>query len=140
MAQREALRNGYDTAIFLNKEGLLSEGPGSCLFLVKDGILITPKTTDSILESITRDSIIKIAENLLNIKVVQRSVDRTELYMCDEAFLCGSAMEITPIFSIDKFVINNSICGNITKNLHFKYLEIATGKDDFYLNWNTIIY
>ena len=68
MAQLEALRNGYDTTIFLNKDGKISEGPGSCLFMVKDGVLITPQLTDSVLESITRDSLIQIAKDILNIK------------------------------------------------------------------------
>ena len=82
--QREAIRNGYDTCIFLNDSGTVAEGPGSCFFLIKDEKLVTPKLTDSVLESITRDSIIKIAK-FLNYEVEERSIDRTELYVCDEA-------------------------------------------------------
>ncbi|MGD1816177.1 MAG: branched-chain amino acid transaminase [Pleomorphochaeta sp.] len=140
MAQREALRNGYDTTILLNKEGKVSEGPGSCLFIVKDGKLITPQITDSILESITRDTIIKIARKELYIEVEERSVDRTELYMSEEAFLCGSAMEITPIFSVDKYKINDSVCGSVTRNIQIKYLDIVTANNNYYANWNTKIY
>lgn len=139
MGQKEALRNGYDTTIFLNNEGKISEGPGSCLFLVKDGVLITPKITDSVLESITRDTIIKIAKEDFGIVVEERTVDRTELYMCDEAFLCGSAMEITPIYSVDRYMIHEPR-ESITNKLHKKYLEIVMGKDKNRKKWLTEIY
>ena len=139
MAQLGALADGYDTAIFLNKNGNVSEGPGSCLFMVKDRVLYTPLLTDSVLESITRDTVIKIARNELGISVQERSIDRTELYTCDEAFLCGSAMEITPIYSVDKYVIGDS-AGDITHAIHSKYLEIVTGKDSSYEEWLTPIY
>lgn len=139
VGQREALRNGYDTCIFLNEFGKVAEGPGSCLFIVKNKELITPKTTDSVLESITRDSIIKIAK-LLEIPIVERTIDRTELYTCEEAFLCGSAMEITPVLSIDKYIIGNGECGDITNKLHQKYRDIAMGKEDLLQDWVTPIY
>lgn len=140
MAQLEALNNGYDTVIFLNNHGTVAEGPGSCLFLVRDGVLITPLITDSVLESITRDTIIKIAREMLGLKVEERSVDRTELYMCDEAFLCGSAMEITAVLSVDKYKITDGTTGEITKLLHKKYLETVRGQIEAYSNWLTPIY
>ena len=139
MAQLEALRNGYDTTIFLNKDGKVSEGPGSCLFMVKDGVLITPQLTDSVLESITRDSLIQIAKDILNIKVVERSIDRTELYTCDEAFLCGSAMEITPIYSVDRYEITNE-AGSLTNKLHKTYLQIVTNEITYKDEWLTGVY
>lgn len=139
VGQREALRNGYDTCIFLNEFGKVAEGPGSCFFMVKDGCIITPLLTDSVLESITRDSIIKIAK-ANGYKVVERTIDRTELYTCDEAFLCGSAMEITPVLSIDKYVIGNGDTGAITKDLHITYLKIAQGKDSSFKDWVSSIY
>ena len=137
--QREALRNGYDTCIFLNEFGKVSEGPGSCFFIVKNGTVITPQLTDSVLESITRDSIIKIAKDK-GIPVVERTIDRTELYTCEEAFLCGSAMEITPVLSIDKSVIGDGSAGKITSELHHTYLDAARGKIELYKNWITPIY
>lgn len=140
MAQLEALNNGYDTVIFLNNHGTISEGPGSCLFIVRDGVLITPLITDSVLESITRDTIIRIAREVLGLKVEERSVDRTELYMCDEAFLCGSAMEITAVLSVDKFAINDGLTGELTKKIHNTYLEIVTGKVEEYKKWLTPVY
>ncbi len=139
MAQLEALRNGYDTTIFLNHNKKVAEGPGSCLFIVKNGKLITPLLTDSVLESITRDTILKIAKDILNIPVEERSVDRTELYTCDEAFLCGSAMEITPIYSVDRYEISNEE-GVITKKLHQVYLDMVTGQLEGYDAWLTKVY
>ena len=139
MAQREALRNGYDTTIFLNEFGKVSEGPGSCIFIVKNGELITPLFTDSVLESITRDTILTLArEN--DIKTAERTIDRTELYTADEAFLCGSAMEITPIVSVDKYLINNGVEGSLTHNLHKKYLECVCGDNPLHTDWLTPIY
>jgi len=138
VGQREALKNGYDTCIFLNEAGKVAEGPGSCFFMVKDGVLITPQLTDSVLESITRDTIIKLATDM-EIPVVERTIDRTELYTCDEAFLCGSAMELTPILSVDKYNLSDKI-GNITTSLHLVYLELVVGKEKRYKEWITPIY
>jgi branched-chain amino acid aminotransferase len=139
VGQREALRNGYDTCIFLNEAGKVSEGPGSCFFMVVKGTLVTPMLTDSVLESITRDTVIKLAKEN-GIPVVERTIDRTELYTCDEAFLCGSAMEVTPVISIDKYVIGNSEAGEITTRLHRAYLDAARGKNEKMKDWVTPIY
>ena len=136
VGQREALRNGYDTCIFLNEAGKVAEGPGSCFFMIVNGVLITPILTDSVLESITRDTIIKLAK-AMNIPVEERTVDRTELYTCDEAFLCGSAMEITPILSIDKYSIRG---GEMVDIIHKKYLEVVSGRDKQFKSWLTPIY
>ena len=139
VGQREALRNGYDTCIFLNEAGKVSEGPGSCFFIVKNGAVITPQLTDSVLESITRDSVIQIAKSK-GLSVVERSIDRTELYTCDEAFLCGSAMEVTPVLSIDKYAIGTGNTGVITKDIHMSYLDIVRGKNEEFRDWVTPIY
>ncbi|WP_195518738.1 branched-chain amino acid transaminase [Mediterraneibacter gnavus] len=139
VGQREALRNGYDTCIFLNELGKVAEGPGSCFFMVKDGVIITPKLTDSVLESITRDTVIQIAKSE-NIPVVERTIDRTELYTCDEAFLCGSAMEITPVLSVDKYLVGKGEVGVLTKRLHLLYLDVVRGKNKKFKNWITPVY
>ncbi len=139
VGQREALRNGYDTCIFLNEVGKVAEGPGSCFFMVRDGVLITPQLTDSVLESITRDTIIQLAKKN-NIPVVERTIDRTELYTCDEAFLCGSAMELTPVLSVDRYVIGNGDMGEITTKLYRLYHEAVMGKNKTYEEWVTPIY
>lgn len=125
--QREALRNGYDTCIFLNEAGKVAEAPGSCLFIVKNGTLITPLLTDSVLESITRDTVLKLADKT-GIKAVERTIDRTELYTADEAFLCGSAMGITPIISVDK----RELCGKgITEKIYKEYFAVAKGEKKY---------
>lgn len=139
VGQREALRNGYDTCLFLNEAGKVSEGPGSCFFMVRNGELITPQLTDSVLESITRDTVIKIAQSK-GYKVVERTIDRTELYTCDEAFLCGSAMEMTPVLSVDRYVIDDGETGKITKELHMTYLDVVRGKVEQFKDWVTPIY
>ena len=139
LGQREALRNGYDTCIFLNENGKIAEGPGSCFFMVRNGKLETPMLTDSVLESITRDTVITLAKES-GIPVSERSIDRTELYTCDEAFLCGSAMEITPILSVDRYTIGNGGAGQMTEKLHRAYLEAARGNRKEFRTWITPVY
>lgn len=134
--QREAIRNGFDTCIFLNEFGKISEAPGSCFFMIKNGALITPQLTDSVLESITRDTIIKLAKEM-GIEVIERTINRTEVYTCDEAFLCGSAMEITPITCIDGYQMNESA---ITKQLQKVYGEVVIGENYSFRNWVFPIY
>lgn len=140
VGQREALRNGYDTCIFLNEVGKIAEGPGSCFFMVKGDTLITPRLTDSVLESITRDTVIRLATEELGMKFVERTIDRTEVYMADEAFLCGSAMEVTPIYTVDRYAVGTGEQGAFTKAIHLKYLEAAQGKLEKYQDWLTPIY
>lgn len=135
MGQREALRNGYDTCIFLNDSGKVSEGPGSCFFMIEKGKLATPRLTDSVLESITRDTVIKIALQM-GITVEERSIDRTELYTADEAFLCGSAMEIRPILKIDG---HETAGQDITGKLYAEYLDVVKGRRDAWRTWATEI-
>lgn len=140
MAQMEAIENGYDSAIFMNSQGKVAEGPGSCLFIIRDGVLITPPCTASVLESITRDTIMEIAKNVLNIKTIERDIDRTELYICDEAFLCGSAMEVAPILNVDGYIVGDGKQQEITMKIHDAYLEVVAGKIKDYLKWLTPIY
>ena len=134
--QREAIKNGFDTCIFLNSKGTVSEGPGSCLFIVKGNKLITPSLTDSILKSITRDTVFLLAKSL-GIECVERSIDRSELYNCDGAFLCGSSMGITRIESIDKFVVPDS---PIIVSLSDLYKKVVLGEEKEFLHLLTPIY
>ncbi len=135
--QLEAVRNGYDSALFLNNHGKVSEGPGSCVFIVRDGILITPPITASILESITRATIIQVASESLKIPVVERDVDRTEMYIADEVFLCGTAVEIMHVNSVDRVTINQGQKGPITKNIEAVLFEIFRGASENYNHWLT---
>jgi branched-chain amino acid aminotransferase len=140
MAQLEALQNGYDSAIFKNDQGKIAEGPGSCLFIVRDGVLITPPVTASILESITRSTIIELAKNILDLETIERDIDRTELYIADEIFLCGSAMEVVPVLNVDGISVGNEESGNITALIKETYLKAVSGQIEQYLNWLTPIY
>ena len=135
MAQLEALENGYDTALFLNREGKISEAPGACIFIVRNGALITPPITASILESITRDTVIDIAKDDIGLTVIERDIDRTELYICDEIFLCGTAAEITPIVSVDKIIVGDGKPSEITKSISQRYFDIVRGKVEAYKEW-----
>jgi len=135
MAQLEALESGYDAALFLGREGKVSEAPGACIFIVRNGALITPPTTASILESITRDAIINIVNDELDLTVTERDIDRTELYVCDEIFLCGTATEIAPITSVDKIVIGDGKTGKITNSIKQKYFDVVRGKVKAYKKW-----
>lgn len=133
--QREALRNGYDTCVFLNEFGKVSEGPGSCFFMIRDKKIITPAHTDAVLESITRDTIIKLALDM-GYEIIERTIDRTELYTADEAFLCGSAMELTPVHKIDNYELRKD---EITQKLHSAYLNVVRGINKQYDFWITSI-
>lgn len=135
MAQLEALDNGFDSALFLNREGKVSEAPGSCIFIVRRGALITPPITASILESITRETIINIAKNDFGLTVVERDIDRTELYICDEIFLCGTAVEIVPILSVDKIIVGDGEIGSLSKSLKQRYFDIVRGNVNEYKEW-----
>lgn len=140
LAKLEAMSGGYDSALFLNRQGFIAEGTGSCFFIVKGDLLITPMLTDSILESITRDTIKKLAGCELNLEVVERNIDRMELYTCDEAFFCGSAVEIVPILQIDGYLVGNGKPGTVTQKIHKLYLDVVTGEMDKYADWLTPIY
>jgi len=139
MAQLEALENGYDSAILLNREGKVSEAPGACIFAVRQSMLITVPVTASILESITRDTIMRIARDDLGITVVERDIDRTELYICDEIFLCGTTTEIVPVVSVDKIIIGNGEIGKLTKSIRERYFDIVRGKVKKYEEWTLVI-
>lgn len=138
-AHLQAQLDGYDLPILLGRDRKVSEGAGACLFLVRGGRLITPSLTSSVLESITRTALIEMAR-AKGLDIEERSVDRTELYMAEEMFLCGSAAELTPITSIDRFVIGTGKPGRITVGLLEDYHAIASGTDARFPEWRTPIY
>lgn len=136
LQKTEALLNGYDEAIVLSNNGShVSEGSAMNVFMVKGGNLITPPVTDDILEGITRDTIIKLAAESENIKVVERSVDRTELYTADELFFCGTGAQISPIGFVDKRPVGNGKMGSITKKLQDLYFRIVKNEVSKYSHW-----
>jgi branched-chain amino acid aminotransferase len=137
MAQLEALTNGYDSAILMNRGGHISEGPGSCFFMARNGKLVTPPLSASILDSITREVLLTLARERLKLAVEERPIDRTELYICEEAFFCGSAAELTPIIFIDGYTVGNGAPGDITVALHCEYLAAVEGEIPNYAEWAT---
>jgi len=140
LAELEAKRNGYDTGIFLNNRGTVSEGPGSCLFMVMEGKVITPSCTASILNSITRATLIELTNDKLGYEVMEREIDRSELYVADELFLAGTAVEIVHLKSVEKLAINNEKIGPITQEIKQMYFKIVRGFDENYKHWLTPVY
>jgi branched-chain amino acid aminotransferase len=134
LMKNEALQNGYDEAIALDASGHVSEGTVANLFIIRDCKLITPDMATDILEGITRSSIIEIA-NELGIEHEQRTIDRTELYIADEAFMCGSSANVTPILSIDKRKVGNGKIGKITKMISDEYSKIQKGENSRFAKW-----
>lgn len=138
-ASEEAKRNGYDHAILLTPQGKVAEGPGMCLMLVRDGKIITPSVTSGILESITRETVIRLAREVLNVPVIERDVDRTELYTADEAFFCGTGIEVVPVVSIDRMNLGAGAPGEISKRMQNCYHDVVRGLEKHYGEWRTAI-
>jgi branched-chain amino acid aminotransferase len=137
LVMAEAKIDGYDTALILNTAGKVAEGPGSCVILVRDGVLVTPSNTDSILESISRYSVIELARRELGLEVVERAVDRTELYVADEIFMVGTAAEILTIGSVDRYTIGDGTIGPVTTKLEQLFHDVVRGKNPTYAHWLT---
>lgn len=138
-AHLEAKAAGYDLPILLDRCGKVSEGAGSCIMMVRDGMLSTPSQTSSILESITRETLLTLASEL-ELPIQIRTIDRTELYLADELFLCGSAAEITPIASIDRYRVGAGVMGTLTARLLQQYQMTTDGTNPQYHNWLTPVW
>ena len=136
LAKIEARQHGYAEAIMLNEAGLVCEGTGENLFIVRDGVLMTPPLSDGVLEGITRDSVLVIADEL-EIPAGEVSLSRSDLYIADEVFMTGSAAELTPIGSIDNRSVGKP--GEVTRRIQDRFFEIAYGKVDEYSDWLTAI-
>ena len=136
LAKREALDCGFDEAILLNSNGLIAEGPGENLFLIKNNIIYTPPIQDCVLNGITADSVKTIAKDL-GYDIQYKSLIRDELFLADELFFTGTAAEVTPIREIDGRIIGNGKRGPITKELQTKFFDAVEGKDTHYINWLT---
>jgi branched-chain amino acid aminotransferase len=139
LAQEEAVRNGYDTALLLNRRGTLAEAPGSCLVMVRDGRLATPPGTSGVLEGITLATVEELAREELGLELERREIDRTELYVADEAFICGTLSEIQPIVSVDRIEIGSGEPGELTRTLQRLY-DRAAHAEPPYGRWATPVY
>jgi branched-chain amino acid aminotransferase len=139
LAKTEAQEAGFDEAIVLNADGHVSEGSAENLFMVRDGLLVTPPGTDNILEGIVRSSILRIAEDL-DIRVAVRPIDRTELYIADEVFLCGTGAQISPVTSIDHRAVADGRLGPVTGRIKDVYFRAVRGEEERYRAWVTPVY
>ncbi|MDY6908058.1 MAG: branched-chain amino acid transaminase [Chloroflexota bacterium] len=140
LAKTEAIENGYDEGIMLTHDGHVSEGSGENLFLVIDGTLVTPPSSDNILMGITRGTVIKLAREELGIETTERTIDRSELYTADECFLTGTAAHVTPVAEIDGRKVGNGQVGEISKRLQAIYFDIIQGKNKKYMDWCTPVH
>ncbi len=140
LALIQAKLDGYDGVILLDRAGKVTEGPTSCLFIARGGKVITPPLTGGILESITRETLIELFKEAHGVEVQEREVDRTELYLADEAFFCGTGAEITPIVSIDRHELGDGKPGPLTGAIRETYLSITRGLTPAHSEWRTPVY
>jgi branched-chain amino acid aminotransferase len=139
-AKTEALQNGFDEAIMLTHDGHVSEGSAENIFLLINRQLVTPSPTENILLGITRDTVMRLAPKELGLPVVERQIDRTELYVADEIFLCGTGAQIAPVVSVDHSPVGNGNVGPLGQKLQDLYFDIVRGRKPEYLDWCTPVY
>jgi len=140
LSKTEAMLNGFDEAIVLTSDGHVSEGSAENLFIVRNGVLITPPVTEDILEGITRATMIQVAREKLDLETVERKIDRTELYVAEEAFFCGTGVQVAAIATIDHRPVGTGKLGPIVKGLRDLYFDIVRGKVEDYRDWCTPVY
>ncbi|XDD54229.1 branched-chain amino acid transaminase [Leptospira sp. WS4.C2] len=139
LAKSEAVQNGMDEAIFLDARGFVSEGSAENLFIVRDGVIHTPTIPSSILEGITRRSIIQIAKDL-GYQVVERDIARSELYIADELFFSGTGVQVAWVKEVDRRIIGEGTIGPITKKIQSVFFEAVRGEQPSYMSWLTPVY
>ena len=139
LIKTDANRAGFDEALVLDNNGHISEGSAMNIFMLRDGVLVTPPVTDNILEGITRKSIIELARKELGLEVVERSIDRTEVFIAEEMFLTGTAAQVTAVTKIDHRPVGAGVMGPITTKLRTLYEDIVRGKNNKYLHWNVAV-
>jgi branched-chain amino acid aminotransferase len=139
-SKTEALLNGFDEAIVLDQSGHVSEGSAENLFMVRDGVLITPPVSESLLEGITRATIMQLAREELGIEVVERSIDRTELYIADEAFFCGTGVQVAAIAEVDHRPVGKGKLGPVVRQLRDLYFDVVRGNVPKYRDWCVPVY
>jgi branched-chain amino acid aminotransferase len=139
LARTEAFENGFDEAIMLTHEGHVSEGSAENLFLVRGGVFVTPSASENILEGITRATITQLITEELGMEVQERSIDRSELYVADEMFLCGTGAQVSPVIEVDRRVIGDGEPGPLTSRLQTIYFDICKGRNPKYRDWLTAV-
>jgi branched-chain amino acid aminotransferase len=140
LAGMQGTLDGYDNVLLLNNQGHVSESPGSCFFMVRNGRPITPSVTSSILESVTRATVIELLGEIATAPTDERTIDRTELYAADEAFFCGSGHEVQPILTVDRLPVGDAKPGPITRRLQERYFALVRGETNDHAEWLTPVW
>jgi branched-chain amino acid aminotransferase len=140
LIKTDAAQSGFDEALVLTQDGHLSEGSAMNIFMVRDNVIVTPPITENILEGITRKSVIELARQEFDLEVVERPIDRSEIYLCDEFFLTGTAAQITAVTKVDHREIGSAVMGPITNQLRSLLGDVMRGRVAKYRHWNTPAY
>lgn len=140
LVKSEAMQNGFDEGIVLTQDGHVCEGSAENIYVVRNGVLYTPGITDNILEGITRHVIKQLATEELGLQVVERSIDRTELYVADEIFFCGTGVEVTPVVEVDHRAVGNGQIGPIFSQIRSLYYAVTHGQDPKRREWCSPVY
>jgi len=140
LIKSEAVLNGFDEALVLTQDGHVSEGSAENVFIVRDGVLVTPPVHANVLEGITRRTVIHLAQEELGLRVVERDIDRSELYIADEAFFCGTGVQVASIASVEHRPVGSGHMGPITTELRDLYFRVVRGQEARYMHWLTPVY
>jgi branched-chain amino acid aminotransferase len=140
LSKTDAVLAGYDEALVLSQSGHISEGSAENFFMVRDGCLVTPPITANILEGITRDTIIRLAREEMGLETVERLINRSEIYVCDEAFLTGTGCQVTAITQVEHRPVGIGVLGPVVTRLRDLYFDVVRGKNPKYLHWCTPVY
>jgi branched-chain amino acid aminotransferase len=140
LARTEAMEQGYDEALFLTQDGFVSEGSAENIFLVRNSTLVTPDRAQDILEGITRDVLLTLCREELGLTVTERQVGRTEVYVADEVFLCGTGAQVSPVVEVDRRPVGSGKIGPIAARIQQLYFEVVKGNHPKYRHWCTPVY
>jgi len=139
LAKTEAMQNGFAEAIMLSDDGHVSEGSGENIVIVRHGRLITPERSDNVLEGITLDSVLQLAREELGLDVIERTIDRSELYIADECFMTGTAAHLSPVIEVDRRAVGGGGIGPITEKLQGLFFDVLRGRNPKYADWVTAV-
>ncbi len=140
LIKSDALQSGFDEALVLNQDGHVSEGSAMNIFMLRDGVAITPPVTDNILEGITRRTVMELLREELGVPVVERPIDRTEVYLCDEFFMTGTAAQVTAVTKIDHRPVGAGVMGAVTAQLRMIFDDVVRGSNPKYQCWTVPVY
>jgi branched-chain amino acid aminotransferase len=140
LAKTEALEQGYDEALLLTQDGFLSEGSAENIFLIRDSVLVTPDLSQDILEGVTRNTLISLCRDELGFPVVERQVGRTEVYVAEEVFLCGTGAQVSPVVEVDRHPVGTGKIGPLTARIQQLYFDAVRGRHPKYRHWCTPVY